>query len=422
MKLFAGQAEGIDHDVTIEFNGSHFNDGRKIMKLHKLFLQQSSYLAEMFEKDGTNFYQIDITDEKITERSLVIILKSLYTEIIEFRKTDEELISLLATAHKLALDSISKQIAGLMFDRVEIKNMVPYYYAFKHSGYREFEEKLFNRLVMNFSDRQWGREFSLIDAAAWQWGREQANKFPMLVLPLIEKDLMGKLITNEKFIVKSEFNIFDLLLRWLEIQLNFQIDVIQSHTPFLNTKRGKEFKEIFSKLNLNDLVMLDNGKQRVEMIFPLSSIINAEDENHRKMVQLSNHIVEENIPDKIYRFGIDLNNYFIREFYGVRLSFQWEKNWLTVMRLRSKKHPFVNPVDIKLRIVMTPTVEKELLLENVNLFKEFKLHYHKYDKSDSNSDGKLLVEEIVGIAVISISRTKKFPGTKKVILSCVPEL
>jgi hypothetical protein len=71
-------SEGNASDITIIFKHETFENGRKVMKLHKIILCQMPYFEALFGaqwiESGRNSVEIKITDENITERCKIVLL------------------------------------------------------------------------------------------------------------------------------------------------------------------------------------------------------------------------------------------------------------------------------------------------------------------------------------------------------------
>lgn len=276
----------------------------------------------------------------------------MYIGNFNYDKTEEDLISLMATARMFNLDDAADIVSKVMFSLTDMENVIYFYYSFGSYGYPELEEELFRWILLNFS----------------YWNEMQHEAFCLKVLNRMEATLLEKLITHEDFIVKNEVTLYGVLRKWLVDKMKLRDDydyfkIWGQPEPFLETEVGAEFERIFSMLNLHHLLMEKNSLEHLkkDRIYPLSYLQRAGAENYMKMVQLAsttyipNTMINNNEsfrlsimhPHGAHSFTGALVNYF-----GIHLKFGWNGNMLTVQRNRRDKEMLFHhgPITIRFRI------------------------------------------------------------------------
>jgi hypothetical protein len=251
----------------------------------------------------------------------------LYTGKLDYKKTEDDLISILATARFFSLDSVADSIANAMLAIVSIENVVYFYYSFGCYGYPQYESKLLAWILGNFSF----------------WNETKHEAFATNVLAHIEEILMEWLVSHENFIVKNELTLYNILKRWLVDKMKLRDDydyfkIWNRPEPFLESDEGKKFERVFSKLNLNQLCMDPNAIDQLEKdkILPISYIHRAGAENYLRLVD------PPESGESSYRLAIihgPSETAFKTtsiDFQGIHLKFSWVKNLLMLTRSQDK--------------------------------------------------------------------------------------
>jgi hypothetical protein len=269
-----------------------------------------------------------------------------------YDKTEEDLISVMATARMFNLDSAADIISKVMFSIVTIDNVVYFYYSFGSYGYPDLEQELFLWILRNFS----------------YWNEVQHEAFSAQVLSHMEVQFLEKLITHEDFIVKNEITLYNIIKKWLVDKMKLRDDydyfrMWNRPEPFLETDEGKEFERLFSLLNLHQLLMETASIEllKKDNIYPSAYINRAGAENYMRLVQLAHNPPIQSIADfadESHRLAIfhgqnaaAFQGATVNHF-GVHLKFGMMGQMLTVQRNRKEKETLFHhgPVTIRFRI------------------------------------------------------------------------
>ncbi|KAM4819411.1 germ cell-less protein-like 2 [Thomomys bottae] len=237
---------GMISDIKIRALGN-------IWYLHKVFLSQSGYFAQLFrdswDDSSNDIVELEIHDQNINVQSLHLVLGSLYREE-DFSIEPSQVPSILATAHLLQVEDVIYQCNDIMKETINVKTVCAYYTAADAYG-------------LDFVKRE-----------CFEWLLHNLMTHPMIELyKEISLDLMNLLITSSNLLVmQKEVDIYTTLKQWMFLHLNpdwkgsiNQLLVIANNwlsnhmqcasgATFLETRQGKPFQPVFKKLRFHHII------------------------------------------------------------------------------------------------------------------------------------------------------------------------
>nr|XP_004670081.2 germ cell-less protein-like 2 [Jaculus jaculus] len=237
---------GLDSDIKIHALG-------QVWYLHKVFLFQSGYFANMFKGSWKEFHgdviELEINDKNIDITSLHFVFASLYRD-------KDVLINpllvprVLATACLLQVDYLIEQCNETMKEMINMKTVCAYYVAAETYGLDSVKTGCFEWLLHN-----------------------------LMIHPSVElykeinPELMCRLVSSSNLLVmQKEIDIYTTLKEWMFLRLNpnwkgsMKQLLIGSNnwfskhmkcvgnTAFLEKEEGEAFQPVFKKLRLQHII------------------------------------------------------------------------------------------------------------------------------------------------------------------------
>lgn len=235
--------DGENSDVTIHALNTDW-------KLHKLYLKQSPYFSGMFsgswKESKMEKITIEIVDENITEESLKIAFGSLYKDDVFLKPV--QVVGVLAAATILQLDALIKQCVKMIEETLSPSTIVTYHAASAAYGLEETRKICFDWLLKNIlvtPDITYIRDISLA-----------------LMTDIVASPFM--------YVIQLEIDVYTLLKKWMYLlmNLNWSGDCKDLQTVageyfkalntggkcFLETKEGRAFVPVFSKIRWHHVV------------------------------------------------------------------------------------------------------------------------------------------------------------------------
>ncbi|CAK8696766.1 unnamed protein product [Clavelina lepadiformis] len=208
---------GESSDVTIKAFDHEWN-------LHKVYLRQAGYFSGMFNgdwKESTmNEVHLQIPDEKIDKEALHITFGSLYTD--EVIILPGQVISVLAAASLLQLESLMQQCSEVMVSAICCDNVYHFYNEARLYGQVDVEKACISWLENNLM--------------------LQSNNYKLL--EEIDPVLMSRIVSSKDiFVLQVEMDLYIMLKKWLYLKLTSNIDDLSKPDQNANTIATKYFRE-----------------------------------------------------------------------------------------------------------------------------------------------------------------------------------
>ncbi|EDO42633.1 predicted protein [Nematostella vectensis] len=185
--------DGEGSDITIAALGKQW-------KLHKIYLKQSGYFQGMLSgswKESTeDFITIQVPDDNVTVEALDVAFGSLYNDDVMI--TPATVISLLAAASLLQLDSLNMQCCDAMLETINASTVCAYYAA----------AQVYGELAVEKRCMQW-------------FERRICSSWTVQLLQNMSIDLMEQVIKSPNlFVMQIEVDLYTLLVMWTYIKLH----------------------------------------------------------------------------------------------------------------------------------------------------------------------------------------------------------
>ncbi|XP_047393969.1 germ cell-less protein-like 2 [Sciurus carolinensis] len=225
----------------------------KIWCLHKIFLYQSDYFADMFRSSWKELHkdtiELEIHDQNIDVQSLHFVLGSLYRDEY-FLIEPLQVPGVLATSCLLQIEDLIQQCNETMKDTINVKTVCGYYAAAETYGLDSVKTGCFEWLLHNLMTHPSAELYKEIGI-----------------------ELMDLLISSSNLLVmQKEMDIYTTLKEWMFLRLNpaWKGSMKQllihtnnwlsrrrecvGNTTFLETEEGISFKPVFKKLRFQHII------------------------------------------------------------------------------------------------------------------------------------------------------------------------
>uniref|UniRef100_H0XW07 BTB domain-containing protein n=1 Tax=Otolemur garnettii TaxID=30611 RepID=H0XW07_OTOGA len=225
----------------------------KVWCLHKIFLCQSGYFANMFrgswKETHKDIIELEINDQNIDVESLHFVLGSLYRDENVLMEP-LQVPGVLATAYLLQVKDLTQQCDETMTKTINVKTVCGYYAAAESYGLDYVKTRCFEWLLHN-----------LMTHPSVELYKE------------VSIDLMNLLISSSNLLVtQKEMDVYTTLKEWMFLRLNpawkgsmKQLLVNANNwfsrhrkcvgnTAFLETKEGITFQPVFKKLRFQHII------------------------------------------------------------------------------------------------------------------------------------------------------------------------
>ncbi|XP_002720136.2 germ cell-less protein-like 2 [Oryctolagus cuniculus] len=225
----------------------------KVWCLHKMFLQQSGYFANIirdcWEESQNDIIELDICDQNIDVQSLHFVLGSLYRD--EYISIEPlQIPGVLAVAYLLQLEDLIQQCDETMKETISAKTVCRYYAAAETYGLDSVKQTCFEWLLHNLMTQPSVELYKEIDI-----------------------ELMNLLISSPNLLVmQKEMDVYTTLKEWVFLRFNpawkgsmkhllvtannwlskysEQVDNI----TFLETNEGIIFQPVFKTLRFQHII------------------------------------------------------------------------------------------------------------------------------------------------------------------------
>ncbi|KAL2768645.1 germ cell-less protein-like 2, partial [Daubentonia madagascariensis] len=237
---------GENNDIKIRALG-------KIWCLHKIFLCQSGYFANMFrgswKESHKDIIELEINDQNIDVESLHFVLGSLYRDENVLMEP-LQVPGVLATACLLQVEDLIQQCDETMKKTINVKTVCGYYAAAETYGLDSVKARCFEWLLHN-----------LMTHPSVELYKE------------LNIDLMNLLISSSSLLVmQKEMDVYTTLKEWMFLRLNpawkgsmkqllvnannwfSKHRACVGNTAFLETKEGITFQPVFKKLRFQHII------------------------------------------------------------------------------------------------------------------------------------------------------------------------
>ncbi|KAI5703207.1 uncharacterized protein LOC103512476 [Diaphorina citri] len=241
--------KGVGHDIVVQILGREW-------KLHKESLIKSPYFASMFSgswnESTKSKVEIKIPNPKITEKSIDIVLGSLYHPNVSFEQ--EDIFSVIAAAALFQLDELVTRCEDILLKSISSENVLLYYEIAKqyslHKVLKGALAFLHINLVLFYPSKP--KHLCSIDC-----------------------DLMQHLISSPKLVTSSPVDVYRILRLWLYLKVHPQSDddlnlsseelataarnyFVQNPKTqsFLYSHQGASYAHVFRSLELFPLISM----------------------------------------------------------------------------------------------------------------------------------------------------------------------
>uniref|UniRef100_A0A914WTS9 BTB domain-containing protein n=1 Tax=Plectus sambesii TaxID=2011161 RepID=A0A914WTS9_9BILA len=245
-RLFLG---GENADVTISALGRKWN-------LHKVYLKQSLFFAGMFSGDWSESNQqeidIQVVDDAVTPEALDRVLASLYRDEIEIDA--ENVVSIVAAASLLQLESVLQRCSETMADNIKRENVLLAVETSEKYGLELLKKSCVSFLEENFC--------SLANEVSF--------------LKNLSQELLAQMLSSPNLLViEGEIDLYNIVKRWIYLSLNpgcslEQKALAEASNQFIDKARGdsalnlaKKFASVLRPLRLQHIV---TSKRTVDVL------------------------------------------------------------------------------------------------------------------------------------------------------------
>ncbi|XP_006171644.1 germ cell-less protein-like 2 [Tupaia chinensis] len=225
----------------------------KVWCLHKLFLCQSGYFANVFrdswEESHKDIIELEINGQNIDVGSLHFVLGSLYRDE-DVLMEPLQIPGVLATACLLEVENLIQKCDETMKETINTKTVYSYYAAAETYGLDTVKTQCFEWLLHNLM-----------------------TQLSVTLYKELSIDLMNLLISSSDLLVmQKEMDVYTRLKEWMFLRLNptWKGSLNQllvnannwfskhrehgSNTAFLETKEGITFQPVFKKLRFQHII------------------------------------------------------------------------------------------------------------------------------------------------------------------------